>query len=141
MRHPLHPALVHFPVACWSLATMGDVASLFWGEPAWYLSGVLMLGGLVFSVPAMASGFFELVRLPDDSPAVTDANRHMLAVMAALSCYLGSFLLRLQDGTWTAPGLWALATSLFGLLFLGAAGWLGGTLVYGHRLGGTPPST
>ncbi|WP_343251093.1 DUF2231 domain-containing protein, partial [Pseudoxanthomonas sp. KAs_5_3] len=25
MRHPLHPALVHFPIACWSLATAGDL--------------------------------------------------------------------------------------------------------------------
>ena len=31
MSHPLHPALVHFPIACWSLATVTDLASLYWG--------------------------------------------------------------------------------------------------------------
>ena len=34
MRHPLHPALVHFPIACWSLATAADLAGLAFAEPA-----------------------------------------------------------------------------------------------------------
>jgi uncharacterized membrane protein len=32
MRHPLHPAIVHFPVACWSLTVITDFAGLWLGE-------------------------------------------------------------------------------------------------------------
>jgi uncharacterized membrane protein len=135
MRHPLHPALVHFPVACWSLATAGDLASLFLGQPAWWLAGVLMTIGLACAIPAMLAGFFELSRIAHDSPAMADANRHMAMVLAALSSYAGSLLLRLDGMTLQAPGAWAIGLSLLGFACLGVAGWLGGKLVHVHRIG------
>src|SRR5690606_40767462 len=45
MKHPLHPALVHFPIACWTLATLADIGSRWWGEPAWRSAGGLLLIG------------------------------------------------------------------------------------------------
>ncbi|MGE5167611.1 MAG: DUF2231 domain-containing protein, partial [Deltaproteobacteria bacterium] len=69
MRHPLHPALVHFPVACWSVATAADLASLHFGEPAWRLAGALLVIGLVMAVPALLAGLYELTRVAQDSPA------------------------------------------------------------------------
>jgi len=139
MSHPLHPALVHFPVACWSLATAADLASLAWGEPAWRFAGIVLVTGIGFSIPAMLAGFLELARLGPDSPAIKDVNRHMLMVMCALACYATSLFLRLHGTTLIAPGLLAIGLSVLGFLCLGAAGWLGGRLVYGHRLGVSPP--
>jgi uncharacterized membrane protein len=139
MRHPLHPALVHFPIACWSLATAADLASLLWGEPAWRFAGVLLLAGIGFSIPAMLAGFFELAKVAEESPAIKDVNRHMLMVMCALAFYTASLFLRLQDAHLAEPGVLAIASSVLGFLFLAAAGWLGGKLVYGHRLGVSPP--
>ncbi|MEO8802699.1 MAG: DUF2231 domain-containing protein [Rudaea sp.] len=135
MRHPLHPALVHFPIACWSLATASDLASLYFGQPAWWLAGVLMTIGLAGAIPAMIAGFVEFVRIPGDSPAIKDVNRHMGWVMAAFSLYAVSLLLRVQAMTLHEPGLVAIAFSVMGFACLGVAGWLGGKLVYGHRLG------
>lgn len=135
MRHPLHPALVHFPVACWSLASAADLASLHIGQAAWWLAGVLLAIGLVCAIPAMIAGFMELMHLPEDSAAIKDVNRHMLMVMAAFSLYLASLLLRVDGMTLHAPGLLAMALSLGGFICLGVAGWLGGKLVYVHRLG------
>ena len=40
-----------------------------------------------------------------------------------------------HDATLHAPGLLAMALSLGGFICLGVAGWLGGKLVYVHRLG------
>ena len=140
MRHPLHPALVHFPIACWSLATAADLASLAWGEPAWHLAGVLLVAGIGFAIPAMLAGFLELAKVAVDHPAIRDLNRHMIAVMSALSCYAASLFLRLQGARLTEPGVPAIALSVLGFVALGVAGWLGGKLVYGHRLGVTPPS-
>lgn len=135
MRHPLHPALVHFPIACWSLASAADLASLHYGQPAWWLAGALLVIALVFAIPAMIAGFMELMRLPEDSAAIKDVNRHMIMVMAAFSLYLASLLLRVDAMTLHAPDLLAIALSLGGFVCLGVAGWLGGKLVYGHRLG------
>jgi uncharacterized membrane protein len=139
MSHPLHPALVHFPVACWSLATAADLASLAWGEPAWRFAGIVLVAGIGFSIPAMLAGFLELAKLGPDSPAIKDVNRHMLMVMCALACYVTSLFLRLHGTALIAPGLLAIGLSVLGFLCLGVAGWLGGKLVYGHRLGVSPP--
>lgn len=139
MRHPLHPALVHFPIACWSLATAADLAGLIWGELAWQYAGVLLLAGIAFSIPAMLAGFFELAKVAGDNPAIKDVNWHMLAVMSALSCYTASLFLRLQGTQLIEPERLAIGLSVLGFLCLGVAGWLGGKLVYGHRLGVSQP--
>lgn len=138
MRHPLHPALVHFPMACWSLATAADFASLVWGEPARRLASVLLVAGTGFSIPAMLAGFFELAKVAEENPAINDVNRHMIVVMCALAFYTASLFLRLQDTHLVEPDLLAIALRVLGFLSLRIAGWLGGKLVYGHRLGVSP---
>ena len=138
MHHPLHPALVHFPIACWSLATAADLAGLVWGEPVWRLAGVLLLAGIGFSIPAMLAGFFELARIAEGNPAIKDVNRHMIMVMCALAFYTASLFLRLQGTHLVEPGVLAIGMSVLGFLFLAVAGWLGGKLVYAHRLGVSP---
>jgi uncharacterized membrane protein len=139
MRHPLHPALVHFPIACWSLGTAADLASLYFGKPAWWLAGVLIAVGLVCAIPTMLAGFLELVKIADDSPALKDANRHMLTVLAAFALYAISLFLRLDRTTLTAPGALEIALSVIGFACLAVAGWLGGRLVYEHGVGQAQP--
>lgn len=138
MHHPLHPALVHFPIAWWSLATAADLAGLVWGEPVWRLAGVLLLAGIGFSIPAMLAGFFELARIAEGNPAIKDVNRHMIMVMCALAFYTASLFLRLQGTHLVEPGMLAIGMSVLGFLFLAVAGRLGGKLVYAHRLGVSP---
>ena len=75
MNHPLHPALVHFPVAGWSLATAADVASLWLGEPAWRFAAISMSAGCVVALAAMAAGLWEFAKLRDGNPALPVANR------------------------------------------------------------------
>lgn len=136
-RHPLHPALVHFPVACWSLATAADFASPWLGRPAWWLGGVLLAIGLAVGLAAMAAGLYEYARIAEGSPALADANRHMLAAMAAWMLYAASLWLRLDGIALAAPSWPALAADAAGFACLGVAGWLGGRLVYHHHVGGT----
>lgn len=139
MRHPLHPALVHFPIACWSLATAGDLLSLMLGEQAWRLSGLLLLAGIGFSLPAMLAGLLELTRLPGDSPLMRHVNRHMFMVLCALAFYTASLFLRLHGTRLVEPGVLAIGSSVIGFVCLAVAGWLGGQLVYAHGVGVTPP--
>lgn len=135
MSHPLHPALVHFPIACWSLATVADLASLHWGEPAWRFAGNVMAIGTLAAIGAMATGFIELLKVDADSPATPDLNRHMLLIVTAWSCYAASLFLRLDGTTLTRPETLHLGLSAAGFLVLCAAGWFGGKLVYQHGVG------
>ena len=140
MRHPLHPALVHFPVACWSLTTAADLAGLHFGEPAWRLAGALLVIGLVTAVPALLAGLYELTHVADESPAWRSVHLHMGAMSAALTLYAISLFARLDHTTLLAPNTIALACSIAGFLCLTGGGWLGGKLVYQYRLGGASSS-
>ena len=135
MSHPLHPALVHFPIACWSLATAADVASLWWGKPAWMLAGVLLALGTLIALAAMATGFIELMKVGAEHPATRDLNRHMLLMLSAWCLYATSLFLRLQGTTLTQPDTVDLGLSVVGFVVLGVGGWFGGKLVYGHGVG------
>ena len=135
MSHPLHPALVHFPVAGWSLATAADVASLWLGEPAWRFAAISMSAGCLVALAAMAAGLWEFAKLRDGNPALPLANRHMLFALAAFCAYAASLLLRWSQGELQAPAAAALAASFAGFVLLGVAGWLGGRLVYAHGVG------
>lgn len=134
MRHPLHPAIVHFPVACWSLATCADIASLWLGQPAWWLAGVLLVIGTAAALIAAITGMLELVRVPDGA-ALRAVHRHAGAAMTSWLLYGTSLLLRMEGMSLAAPGRAALLASVLGFTSLALTGWLGGTLVYRHGLG------
>lgn len=136
MRHPLHPMLVHFPLACWSLATIADFASAHYGKPAWHLAGTLLLIGLVMALPAIVTGVIELIQVPDERAAMRDAYLHMVVMMLAFALYAASLLMRVDAGHFIAPGAAAITVSACGFVALMIGGWLGGTLVYGHGIGG-----
>ena len=88
MKHPLHPALVHFPVACWTLASMADALSLFWRTgPLQLLAAVLLALGCALGLLAATAGFIELLKLPANHPAERTAYQHM---GLALTCFCAS---------------------------------------------------
>lgn len=134
MRHPLHPAVAHFPVACWSLATASDFASLWLGETAWQWSAGLLAVGCGMAVLALVAGLIELVRVPEGD-ALRDAYLHMAAMLTAFALFTARLLLR-QEGLQPLPpdGV-ALVLDALGFTALAVGGWLGGRLVYGHGVG------
>jgi uncharacterized membrane protein len=134
MRHPLHPALVHFPIACWSLATLADFSSLWLGESAWRWSAGLLMVGCAVELLAMVAGVVELSRVPD-GPALRDVYLHMGLMLAAFTLYTARLFLRLDHLQPLAPDVLALLLSLAGFITLAIGGWLGGRLVYGHGIG------
>jgi uncharacterized membrane protein len=133
-RHPLHPAIVHFPIACWSLAVVADFASLRFGEMAWQWSGGLLAVGCVMAFVAMAAGMMELARIPE-GPALRDTWLHMALMLAAFTFFIIRLLLRLDGMQPLAPDGLSLLLDACGFLALAAGGWLGGRLVYGHGIG------
>lgn len=134
MRHPLHPALVHFPIACWSLAVIADFASLWFGEAAWRWSGGLLAVGCTMALAAMLAGLMELPRVPE-GPAMRDTYLHMSVMLIAFALFVTRLLLRLDHLQPLAPDTVSLLLDAGGFLALAIGGWLGGRLVYGHGIG------
>lgn len=134
MRHPLHPAVVHFPVACWSLATACDFSSLWLGEAAWRWSSGLLATGCGMAVLALVAGLMELARVPE-GVAMRDAYIHMAAMLAAFALFTTRLLLRLDDLQPLPPDTLALVLDATGFAALAVGGWFGGRLVYGHGVG------
>jgi uncharacterized membrane protein len=133
-RHPLHPAIVHFPIACWSLSVAADFASQWYGEAAWQWSGGLLAIGCAMALPAMIAGLVELPRVPEGS-ALRDTWMHMGCMLAAFSCFAVRLLLRLDHLQPLAPNGLSLSLDVCGFLALTLGGWMGGRLVYGHGVG------
>ncbi|MGE5625443.1 MAG: DUF2231 domain-containing protein [Bacillota bacterium] len=137
--HPLHPALVHFPVACWTAAPALDALYLVWGNPAcWQASFWCIAVGVGMGVLAMTAGLMDLVALPAEHPAQDTAQRHMLLVGSAWCVFAVSLLFRPLHGTPTDAQAWlALGLSAGGWLLLGLGAYAGARLVYDFGLGQT----
>lgn len=134
MRHPIHPALVHFPIACWSLAVVADFASLPFGELAWRWSCGLLIVGCSTAVIAMLAGLLELSRVPE-GPPLRDTYWHMGVMLLAFTLFTLRLLLGLDQWQPVAPNGTALWLDVGGFVCLAVGGWLGGRLVYGHGIG------
>ena len=127
--HPLHPAVVHFPIALLLSATAADLARLAGLTGDVHVAALLMAGGLVMGLLAMAAGMVDFARL--DSAVVPHALRHMAAVGTAWLGYAVALYLRrdtLNGGS--GLGSASVALSIASGLLLALGGWLGGRLVY-----------
>ncbi len=139
--HPLHPAVVHFPVAGWTAAVVTDVLFVALRDPLWWsLSFWLLVVGTVTALGAMTAGFIDLVALSADSTAQRRALRHLYFMSTAWSIYAVDLLLRFL----AAPGgptpllAWAcLAASILGFAALFAGTHVGAQLVYDLGVGQT----
>ena len=127
--HPLHPAIVHFPIALLLSATIADMAWLAGLTADVHVGAVMMAGGLAAGLVAMIAGVIDFTRL--EEAVVPHAFKHMGAVGLAWIGYGAALYLRrdvFSGGS--SLGTASIATSLISACLLGAGGWLGGRLVY-----------
>jgi len=127
--HPLHPAVVHFPVGLLLSATIADVAWLAGLTGDVHVGAIMMAGGLAAGLVAMAFGMFDLTKL--DAPLVPRVLQHAGVMAVAWLGYAIALYLRrdiLTGGS--ALGTASVVVSLISALLLSAGGWLGGELVY-----------
>jgi uncharacterized membrane protein len=131
VRHPLHPALVHFPIAFWTLAVVADFTSLHFGESAWHWSAGLLTVGCGMAVPAMLVGLLELTRVPE-GPPLRDAYYHIGAMLLAFTLFTTRLVLGLEQLQAIAPNAISLWLDAGGFIALVVGGGLGSRLVYRH---------
>jgi uncharacterized membrane protein len=129
LGHPLHPALVHFPIALLLSATIADAAWTAGLTSDVHVGAVMMAGGLCAGLLAMGTGLVDFSRL--DEAVVPHALSHMLVVGAAWVGYaIALYLRRDVFSGGLAIGAFSIALSLISACVLAAGGWLGGRLVY-----------
>jgi len=131
-KHPLHPILVAFPIGLWMFSLVCDLMHQFghdrmWSLMAWYAMVAGLLGALAAAVPGIIDFF-----------AITDPRAGRVALLH-LAINVGLILLFGVNAwvrTLLAPtSMVPLLLSVVGIAGLMVSGWLGGELVYVHRVG------
>lgn len=138
LRSPVHPALVHLPVALFPISLLQDAASWMFPCGELYLvrgAFVTLLGGLASGLFAAVFGLIDYTTIRTDHRAKKTATRHMIFNVIAIALFAVSAALRAPalDTVRTAPLPFAL--SALAVALLGYAGYLGGHLVYSDGVG------
>ena len=136
---PLHPALVHIPLGAMLTLPVWDALGLWQGADHWWAIGFWTVAlGVAVALLAAVAGFMDYAALPDGSPAVSTATRHLTLMLTGVS----TFVLRLVlQGGPDAPAdgaAWLLSASIAGAVILTLGAKLGGSLVFKHGVGVTP---
>ncbi|MFI8460690.1 Rieske 2Fe-2S domain-containing protein [Kitasatospora sp. NPDC085464] len=118
LGHPLHPALVQFPLGCWTSAALLDLTP--GGRRS---AGTLVAAGLLAAGPAALAGWVDWARL--DPPRRRTGLVHALSNTTGVLLYAGSLLARCR-GHRARGRLLGLA----GLTAVSAGAALGGHLSY-----------
>jgi len=137
-NHPIHPMLVAFPIALWIGSLVCDAIyylgsrNLFWKGVAFYL----IAGGIIGAVLAAIPGFVDYLHLTNRRLKQI-ATTHMVINLFIVALFVFNLGMRYNP----SPGSdkFGVALSVIGIFFLGISGWLGGALVYEHRVGVSEP--
>lgn len=136
MRHPIHPMLVHVPVACWLLAPLSDVAALAAGWPTlWTVSALLTGVGVAWGALAATAGGMDYAKAHAVAPRLLNA--HVMLMGTAWTLALLGLFGRIGAGRQIivpAPW-WAVAAGIATFLAMIAGAWCGGEMVYGRGIG------
>lgn len=132
--HPLHPILVSFPIAFFTGSWLFDLIGWLLFKPElWQASYWLQAAGIGFAVLAAIPGFIDyLYAVPPNSSGKKRAAKHGLINVGVLAVFTFTWFYR-QDEDTSVLLIAGLDTA--GIILLGIAGWMGGTLVYRNQIG------
>lgn len=136
-RHPIHPMLVPFPIACFVGTLLTDIAYSLTANVMWArFSAWLITIGVIFAVLAAIAGaidFFgnRLIR------ATSAGWPHVIGNVVVLILAILNMLIHTRDA-WTSVVPWGLVLSAITVLILLFTGWMGWTMVYREHVGIAP---
>ena len=131
--HPLHPMLIHFPVAALVALVGADAAYIYNGDPFWARVGLWLAGvGAIGGWGASIAGLIDLLTVRRIRKLITAWGHALIAVMM-LSLASLNWAMRLGDAEariWP----WGVGVTLLTAALIGLAAYLGGRLVYEHAV-------
>ena len=131
-KHPIHPMLVGVPIGCWLFSFACDLAFVLGsGASLWFtLAFWTMIGGVVGAIGAAVPGVVDMLSLQGRPKKI--ALTHMAINITVVLLYAVNIGMRLEGAA--VAGL-PFAFSIAGVLLLAVSGWLGGQMVYVHKVG------
>jgi len=133
-KHPIHPMLVPFPIACFVGTLLTDLvywrtAEMMWADfSAWLVTVGVILGYLAAIAGLVDFLSNRLIR------AQAPAWPHVIGNAVALILATLNMLVHTHDA-WTSVVPWGLALSAAVVLIVLVTGWHGWSMVYRHRGG------
>lgn len=137
LRCPIHPALVHLPIALFPISVLLDVASWIWPDQDLHLvrgAFLALVAGIVSGLIAAVFGLIDYTEILVDHRAKKTARLHMILNVIAIVLFAVSALLHRAQLEDPRIALLPLVISLVGLGLLGYSGYLGGDLVYANGI-------
>lgn len=134
LGHPVHPMLIVFPLGLLSTAVLFDVLYVATGNTDLAtFSYWAMAAGLVGGLLAALFGLIDWLAIPDDTRAKRVGLAHGLGNLVVVALFGASFWLRL-DNPHYLPDILPMVAGLVGAGLALVTAWLGGELVYRHRV-------
>jgi uncharacterized membrane protein len=135
--------IIPFPIALWVFSLVADLIYLWRGNPVWrdWIAFYALLAGILGAVVAAVPGFIDWLSITDKA-VVKIANWHARLNVIALLVFAASFYLRTTSGASLVSGSYVIPVvlSVFGVVLITISGWLGGEMVFKHRVAVTPAS-
>ena len=136
--HPIHPMLVHFPIALLSAAVFFDLLGLRWrAEESRIAALYALVLGLAGALVAVISGHFAEEAVEESGVPKQVLELHEELGFATFWLFAGLLGLRIAERLqWIAerPPL-RIAVGMGGVIVLLVASYYGGSLVYEHGAG------
>ncbi len=141
MNHPIHPMLVHFPIALLFASVLFDLIFFYTGREEFKKGGFwLLILGWVAGLAAVVSGGWseEIVEKAGVPKAAIE--RHESFAVATLALFAGLMLVRIWvRNRWSSRDrILYTGVAMIGLALLATTGFWGGDLVYRYGAGVQP---
>lgn len=135
--YPLHPMIVHFPIALFILTLLLDGAALLLngGNSVVRAAYYTLIGGTVMALLAVIAGLVDYADIRRDHPAKRTATIHMILNLTATAIAIAGVVLRSNQLEAEMPPLpaWILSLASAGIVLV--SGYLGGNMVYEDGIG------
>ena len=135
-HHPIHPMLVTLPIGLWIFSFICDLAFVLGvGASLWFTLGFYtMIGGTLAALIAAIPGTIDMLSLNGRPKKL--ALTHMALNVTIVLLYALNIGIRIGEPA--VAGL-PLTLSIVAIMLLGTSGWIGGHLVYVHRVAVNEP--
>ncbi|HTN44683.1 MAG TPA: DUF2231 domain-containing protein [Nitrospiria bacterium] len=144
LNHPVHPIVVHFPIALLFTAVYFEIFGFWVRREAYRQFGLwLLILGLISGIIASAVGFWGEEAVVAAGVPEKAVDRHEFLAITTLVVFALLLLFR-----WRVRDRWSLRNrtvymtlAVLGVLLLGSTGYFGGDLVYRYGAGVQKPAT